>query len=464
MIELRSEPRTPFSPLLAIYGDPDTAAVFSETQCVESWLKVERALASAQAELGLIPTSAAVAIQRAARVPQIDFARLREETEAVGYPIISLLDQTSADTDPEVAEYLHWGATTQDIMDTGLVLQLQRACKRIDVLLRALGRELCDLADTHRATVMSGRTHAQMAVPTTLGAKMAVWLDEIARHVERLTAAERRTLVVQLFGAAGTAAALGPRSAEVRASVAQRLAIGYVDVPWHSSRDRVAELGFVLAATAATCGKVAREVIELSRNEIGEFLERGPARHGASSTMPQKQNPSRCEAVVAMSALARQHAATLLSAMLGTHERSAGEWQTEWDTLPALCTLTAGCLHQIRLVLSTAQAVPARMRANLDLDGGLVMAEAVMMALAPELGRSRAHEIVSRACGIARENGQPLAEVLSHEPFSATIPPKAAVFDPETYLGEAHAIVASAVKRWIDTEQRGHTHSTEEAT
>ena len=260
-------------------------------------------------------------------------------------------------------------------------------------------------ADEHRATVMPGRTHAQPAVPVTFGGKLAVWLAELTRHRQRLRAARERAVVVQLFGAAGTAAALGPQSRAVRHALAERLGLGTVDVPWHTARDGVAETGFVLAAAAGTCGKLAREVVELSRPEIGEVREEGGHLRGASSTMPQKANPIGSEAVVGLSILAAHHAGALLTAMQGTHERAAGEWQAEWDALPLTCAAAAGALAGARRVVAGLSVFPDRMRANLDGEGGSIMAEAAMMAVADVVGRADAHAIVSEASSAARGEG-----------------------------------------------------------
>ncbi len=358
-----------FLPLVDVFADAEVTQLFSEESLVGAWLEVERALAGAQADLGIIPRQAAAAIGAAATPDRIELARLRERTVVVGYPILPLLEQI-AHSSPEAARYIHWGATTQDIMDTGLALILGRVLDRVEILAGALGDELAAKADAHRATVMPGRTHAQPAVPITFGGKLAVWLDELTRHVERLGAVRDRVVVVQLFGAAGTAAALGPESRAVRHGVAQRLGLGAVDVPWHAARDAVAEAGFVLAVTASTCGKLAREVVELSRPEIGEVREAGGHLRGASSTMPQKANPIGSEAIVGLSLLAAQHAGALLTSMQGTHERAAGEWQAEWDALPLTCAAAAGALAGARQVVAGLNVFPERMRANLDGEGG----------------------------------------------------------------------------------------------
>lgn len=452
----------PFSPLQGVFGDPEMADLFSERAFVESWLEVERALACVQAELGVIPTEAAAAIADEAVIEKVDFPRLRERTRVVGYPIVPLLDQIVSDSSQLVGRYIHWGTTTQDIMDTGLALQMRSGLRRMHGLEIALCRQLSVLADRHRTTILAGRTHAQQAVPTTLGAKVAVWLDEVQRHVERLWAVRRRVIVIQLFGAAGTAAALGGQSQELRHRLAARLEIGSVDVPWHTSRDGLAELGFVLACAAATCGKIAREIIELSRTELDELREVGSPDHGASSTMPQKANPSTSEAIVGMSALARDRVSGLLAAMQGAHERSAGEWQVEWDAIPTLFSLAAACVDLTCGVISTVRVLPDRMRANMESAGGTLMAEAAMMALAPHLGRQRAHELVSAACREARDQQQPFAAALAHqvdERTLAAIGPIDRQLDPYTYLGEADSVVASALRRWAAAEANDNDNS-----
>jgi 3-carboxy-cis,cis-muconate cycloisomerase len=421
----------PFLPLVDVYGDEVVLELFSERSLIEAWLEVERALAAAQAELGIVPQETADAIAAATTADAIDFERLRERMRVVGYPILPLLEQIRASSPEEVARYLHWGATTQDVMDTGLALVLSRALDRVDSLAVRLGGAVAARADEHRATVMTGRTHAQPAVPITFGGKLAVWLAELTRHVTRLRTARRSVAVVELFGAAGTAAALGPQSAEVRRRVAERLSLANADVPWHTARDGVAEAGFALAALAATCGKIGREVIELSRPEIGELSEAKGDHRGASSTMPQKANPIDSEAVVGLSLIAAQQVPTLLVAMQGTHERAAGEWQAEWDAVPLLATAAAGAVAGATRVIEGLLVFPDRMRANLDADDS-VMAEAAMMQLAPKLGRGAAHDAVYEAC----RSGRPLSETLG------------ITLDPAQYVGESDAIVAAALSAW----------------
>jgi 3-carboxy-cis,cis-muconate cycloisomerase len=439
-----------FSPLVDVFGDQEVIRLFSEESLVAAWLEVERALADAQAELGVIPSDAAREIAAVAVPKHVDLAALREQTLVVGYPILPLLDQI-VQRSPAAGRHLHRGATTQDVMDTGLALVGSRALDRIESVARILGDRLATLADEHRLTVMPGRTHAQPAVPIAFGGKVAVWLSELAGHVERLRSARARLAVVQLFGAAGTAAALGPRSRDIRHAVAGRLGLRAVDVPWHTTRDGVAEAGFALAALAGLCGRIAREVVELSRPEIGELREEGGHHRGASSAMPQKANPVGSEAVIGMSLLAAYHAGALLAALQGTHERSAGEWQVEWDAVPAVFAAAGGAVAGTARIVVGLRVFPERMRANLELDGGTIMAEAAMMAVGEVLGRAEAHAAVYEASTLARSEGVSLAEALrktlAHDVLAA-LPALEEVLAPDAYLGETDAIVTAACEGW----------------
>jgi 3-carboxy-cis,cis-muconate cycloisomerase len=439
-----------FSPLVDVFGDQEVIRLFSEESLVAAWLEVERALADAQAEFGVIPSDAAREIAAAAMPEHVDLAALREQTLVVGYPILPLLDQI-VQRSPTAGRYLHRGATTQDIMDTGLALVGSRALDRIESGVHILGDRLATLADEHRRTVMPGRTHAQPAVPIAFGGKVAVWLSELAGHVERLRSARARLAVVQLFGAAGTAAALGSLSRDVRHALARRLGLRPVDVPWHTARDGVAEAGFALAALAGLCGRLAREVVELSRPEIGELREEGGHHRGASSTMPQKANPIGSEAVIGMSLLAAHHSGALLAALQGTHERSAGEWQVEWDAVPAVFAAAGGAVSGTARIVEGLRVFPERMRANLELDGGTIMAEAAMMAVGEVLGRAEAHAAVYEASALARSEGVSLAEALrktlAHDVLAA-LPALEEVLAPDAYLGETDAIVTAACEGW----------------
>jgi 3-carboxy-cis,cis-muconate cycloisomerase len=441
----------PFLPLLETFGDAAMHEVFSEEAAIRAWLEVEMALAEAQADLGVIPEAAAAAIREDLAGLRLAPGTLAEGTRHVGYPILPLLQAAGRAARPEVRAWLHWGATTQDIMDTGLALQLRDAVLRIEALEHDLGSALVRLATEHRGTIMAGRTHGQQAVPTTFGAKAAGWLDELTRHHRRLRELRPRLLVVQLFGAGGTGAALGASSPAVRRRLAERLGLANVDVPWHTSRDGIAEVCFVVAAASGLCVRIAREVIDLARTEIWEVREAITHGRGASSTMPQKANPILSESIVGLGTISATQLPAAWAAMQPRHERAAGEWQVEWDVVPALFSTAAGALARTSEMLSGAVIDAERMRANLDAEGGLIMAESLMMALAPECGRARAHDIVYDLCVSARRQGRPLREVVEAElpaDLAARLPPIASIVDPQAYLGETGAIVDAAVKAW----------------
>lgn len=441
---------TPYLPLLALYSDEEIVRLFDIEAHVAAWLEVERALAWAQVDVGLVPTAAAAAIDAAAQVERVDLRLLQERTRVVGYPILPLLEQIVEGAPPDVGRYIHWGATTQDIMDTGDVIRLGRATELFRSRVHALGDELAHLARAHVLTPIAGRTHGQQAVPTTLGAKLAVWLDELTRHAARLESVRSRFMAVQLFGAGGTGAALGPASAPVRRALADRLGLAYRTVPTHTARDDLAELGFVLAAVTATCGKIAREVASLARTEIAEVHETSGPLRGASSTMPQKSNPIDSEGVIGLALLATQQVPVLLQSMQAVHERATGEWQAEWDVIPLLFAASGAAVTTTAGIAAELDVSVERMRENLDADHGLIMAEAVMMAIAPSTGRHRAHEIVYAASVAARKRSVPFAITL-REHLDADLLETLDLertLDPTNYIGEAADITEAALKAW----------------
>ncbi len=438
-------------PLLSVFGEQRFAEAFSADRTIMAWLDVESALAQAQAEHSVIPASAAEAIRRELASVKLDLEELKEGTRLVGYPILPLLQQLGR-THPDVAAWLHFGATTQDIMDTALVMLLRDACSAIAEVGVELGDALAGLAETHRATPMAGRTHGQQAVPISFGMKVAGWLEEVARSLVRLGEARGAAEVVQLYGAAGTSAAYGPLSAETRRRAAEILGLGCDHVPWHSVRDRLADVAAALGVLAAALSRIALEVIDLARSEIAEVREGGGRLAGASSTMPQKANPIVSETIVGLSGMATALTAVPLRAMTGRHERSAGEWQMEWDSLPLLVAYTGSSLARCGDLIGGLHVDTERMAANLDLDGGLVMAEALMIRLAPLLGRLEAHDAVYDLAAAARGSGVPLAEAAG--PFLAERGLAEQVrLDPAGYLGEAELIVDTAVERWRSTHR-----------
>lgn len=440
----------PFRLLDRLYADEGMTAIFSEERTIGTWLQTEAALANAQAAAGVLSREDAEAIAAVAVMDTIDASRLWTESRNVGYPILPLVRMLAAALPAGPNGRVHYGATTQDIMDTGLALQLSSALLRLDELTLSLGDRLARHLEEHRGTVMAARTHAQQAVPTTFGAKLAVFLTEFARHRERLREAHPRLAVLSLFGAGGTSAALGPAVAEVRTHMARELRLSPAQVPWHVARDGVAEFGHLCALLAATCCRLGREVIDLARTEIDELHESSGHHRGASSTMPQKANPILSEAIVGMAASAGALASSNYRLMEAGHERAAGEWQIEWHAVPTLAGLAGGCLSVANELVDGWQVRPDAMRENLSVDGGLVMAEAQMMRLAPALGRERAHDLVYAAAGTARRTGQRLADLLEGaDGADGAANPVLA----DAYLGDVDGICAAALDIWQSDRQ-----------
>ena len=444
---------SPFSLLTLLAGDEEQAAIFSQDAAIDSWLAAERALALAQAEHGVLSGGDADAIAAAARADNIDSAALWDTARVVGYPILGLVRQVAAALPPGPDGRVHYGATTQDIMDTGLALQLARSLTALDRQLGAVGDALAARIEEHADTVMAARTHAQQAVPTTFGATLATLLAQFARHRERLTQATPRIAWVSLFGAGGTAAALGPPASAIRASMARLLELHDPGLPWHVDRDGIAEYGWFCATITAACAKLARNIVDLSRTEIGEVFEPFESHRGASSTMPQKVNPIASELIIGASGAAGALVSSLLRMQEAGHERAAGEWQIEWQVIPQLGVLAGTALRETRTIVEGLRVDPARMRANLALDGGLVMAEAHMIGLAPALGRERAHDLLYEAASRARATGRTLTDTLPEvaEDHSVTHLMPGTEMAAEDYLGEAHTIATRSVKLWRAT-------------
>ena len=359
-------------------------------------------------------------------------------------PMVNSLTALVAGDDADAARYVHWGATSQDAMDTGLVLQLRQLADVLREDLERLSATLAGRAENHRATLLAGRTWLQHAAPVTLGAKMAGWLDALERHAVRLEEVRSRALVLQLGGAAGTLAALGGRGLEVAEALAAELGLGLPAIPWHAQRDRLAEVAVFLGLLIGTLGKIARDIALLMQTEVAEVFERAEEGRGVSSSMPQKRNPVAAALVLAAAARAPGLVSTMLSAMVQEHERGLGGWHAEWETLPELASLAAGALRHMAETVEGLEIDAARMRANLDTTQGAILAEAAAMALAARIGRPQAHELVERASRRALEMGRKLQDVLGEDPaVSQHLSPRdlAAVFEPRHYLGQSVAFI-----------------------
>jgi 3-carboxy-cis,cis-muconate cycloisomerase len=396
-----------------VFGTDKMRAVFEDRSLVQCWLDVEAALARAQARVGLVPHEAAAEITRVARAESIDLEALRRGTNLVGYPILPLVRQLSALCDENTAGYVHWGATTQDIMDTGCILQLRRADSLLTEDLARLINELVTLARQYRDTPMAGRTHGQQALPITFGYKVAVWVDELKRHSERFQQVRPRLFRVQFGGAAGTLASLGGHGAAIHDALAEELALAPAAISWHGARDTLAEYVSLCGLLCATLGKLANEVATLQRTEIDEVQEAFEPGKGGSSTMPQKRNPNVSENVIGLSRLVMQQVPAMLSAMITSNERAMGEWHVEWRAVPETCLLTSAALAHTHTIFTGLVVNEEKMTSNLEMTNGQIVSEAVMMRLAQHFGRQRAHDLVYELCAESQETRESLYNVIS---------------------------------------------------
>ncbi|WP_028214384.1 class-II fumarase/aspartase family protein [Paraburkholderia mimosarum] len=429
------------------FGTAKMRALFSDHALVQRYIDVEVALAKAEARVGVIPAEAAEVIARESRIERIDFDHMREETDIVGYPILPLVHHLVGMCG-EAGRYLHWGATTQDIMDTAVSLQVRDALDSIDADIRELRAILVDLSKKYRDTPMAGRTHLQQALPVTFGYKAAIWLAMFDRHQQRLAQLRPRVAVVEFAGAAGTLASLGDKGFEVQKALAAELQLGVPATTWHVARDGFAEAVNLLALVTGSLGKIATDIMIMASNEFGEVYEPFVKGRGASSTMPQKRNPISSELMLAAAKAVRQQAGLMVDAMIQDFERATGPWHAEWIAIPESFILASGALHQAKFALGGLIVDTARMQHNLGISKGLIVAEAVMMQMAPYTGRQQAHDIVYDACRAVNESGGTLAEALAALPEVTRHFDRCAIdemTDPANYLGLAPHMVDRAV-------------------
>jgi 3-carboxy-cis,cis-muconate cycloisomerase len=418
--------------------DPGVRALFTEASRWQAWLDVEAALARAEAELGVIPTHAAAEIAARARLELLDREAIRAGLERTGHALVPLIWELDRVCDGDAGGYVHWGATTQNITQTGLLLLVRRAHAIFLRLLASALRTLADLAERTGDAVMPGRTHGQHAVPITFGAKGAVWIDELCRHVERLRGCEPRVFVAMLGGGAGTLASLGEPGLAVQERMAAALDMMPMAVPARTIGDHEAEYVTLLGLLAATCSKIGRELYELMKQEFGEVEEPVPPGTVGSSTMPQKRNPKLCQDIVAAAAQVRALVPLALEAMQTEHEADRATSVMMNRALTDACVLTGDILQRLAVLLEGLRVFPERMRRNLELSGGLIMAEAVMLRLGATIGRQRAHDLVYEAAQAAATTGRPFRELLADDEAIAsrlTAADLDALLDPAGYTG-----------------------------
>jgi len=439
---------TALSPLLApMLSSAAMRAVCDDVACLQNMLDFEAALARAEATTGVIPTSAAGPITTACRTESFDLAALADAATRSGnlaIPLVKALTANVAKSDADAARYVHWGATSQDVIDTGTMLGLRAG---IDVLLADTGRAVigfASLARKHRNTAVVARTWLQHALPMPFGLKLAEYAAALHRSKKRLQRLRTETLALQFGGAAGTLAALGDKGLQVAERLAQELKLPLPEAPWHTHRDRIAEAASVFAILAGTCGKIARDVQLMMQTDVGEAFEPSGEGRGGSSTMPHKRNPVAAASALGAATMAPNLAATIFAAQIQDHERSAGAWHAEWPTLPALLLVTSGALAAVVDFAEGLEVDAARMRVNLDETGGLIMAEAVTFALAEKIGKNDAHHLIEAASKQAVAGKRHLRDVLKADAnvtAHLSVDRIEKLFEPMAYQGVAQALI-----------------------
>ena len=429
-----------FGPL---FNDQEIATLLGDEALVRSLVEVEIALARAEAWVGAIPAAAAEQIA-AVKVESVDIAALAAGTGRSGFPIIALVKELQKQVGAEAAPFVHWGATTQDVMDTACVLQLCSVTELFRTRLSEIIRSLSALCTAQRKTILAGRTHSQQALPITFGLKAAAWLAPLLRHLQRLEEILPRLLVVQFGGAAGTLAALGDKGLAVAQALADELKLGVPLMPWHAQRDSFVEFAGWLSLVTGSLGKMAQDVILLSQTEIGEVGESAEQGRGGSSTMPQKSNPITSELIVAAARMNGSLLSALHNAQIQEQERATHGWQLEWLSLPQMIALTGGALKHGSYLAKNLQVDILAMRANIARADNVILAEAAVFALAAAMPRQKAEELVKRACAAAVAEHRPLIEVVQRLAAGQIGSAKIdwpALARPENYLGETEKMI-----------------------
>lgn len=434
-----------------LFASAKMRAALADTAMLQRMLDVEAALARAEATSGVIPRSAAAPIAAACQAKRFDIAALGKAAGNAGnvaIPLVKALTAAVARRDKQAARYVHWGATSQDIIDTAAVLALREASALLEHDLARAIRGFVSLAKKHRNSVMAGRTWLQQALPTTFGLKAAGYAASLSRARTRMIAAIEDASVLQFGGAAGTLAALGRKGTVVAKALGRKLDLAVPPSPWHAHSDRTANAASAIAIAIGECGKIARDVSLLMQTEVGEAFEPAGAGRGGSSTMPQKRNPTLSAQILAAANLAPGLVSSQLAGLVHEHERGTGGWQANWLALPQLLLIASGAFERTAEIATGLEVDKARMRTNLEISHGLIMAEAVQFALAEKLGKSQAHELVAKASRQALKSGKHLRGALNEIPEVMEIlsgKKLAALFDPSNYLGETQKFIGAAI-------------------
>ena len=434
----------------ASFSTAEFLSIFNDHARVQAWFDVEVALAKAQGQLGVIPKEAAQEIAQKAAVENVDVSEIGKGISATAHPIVPAIRALEEICNDGAGEYIHYGATTQDIMDTGLVLQVKKSWPIILRDLTGIQDALIKLAKEHRSTPMVGRTHGQQALPLTFGYKCAVWIDEIGRQISRFNEAEPRVLSGNITGAVGTMAAFGPKGREIQKIELEHLGLTVPNICWHSSRDRICELANLMTQISGSLGKIAREIYSLQQVEFGELAE--PHHHGkvGSSTMPHKRNPAVVELAIGLSRLIRAQQVAITDAAFQEHERYSALLRIELAAVPEMMIYSGALLSKMRTVLEKLEVYPKRMRSNLDMLGGLLLSEKVMLALGEKIGKQTAHEVVYEIAMDSFEKEIPFKEALNaDERVSNHLNSQeiGSLLDPVSYIGESEKIVDDVLSR-----------------
>ncbi len=435
-----------------LFSYPELTRILSDESRVKGILQFESALARAEARTGVIPRGAAEKIAEQCQAARFDLPALSKEAAHSGnlaIPLVKMLTEAVARQDKDAARFVHWGATSQDAIDTGSTLQLREALALVDTDLVRLTDTLVSLAIRHQATVLVARTWMQQALPTTFGFIAAGWLDAVLRHRQRLVEIRPRVQTLQFGGAVGTLAALSGRGPEVAKALAEDLRLTLPRAPWHAHRDRMAEAATFLGLLAGTLGKIARDIALHTQTEVAELFEPAVEGRGGSSTMPHKRNPVTCAMVLSAATRSPGLVSTILSAMPQEEERGLGGWHAEWETLPEIVRLAGGALHHLAEMLPHLRVDVDRMRQNMEATRGLIFAEAVSMALADRMGKMPAHLLVEAACKKAHTEKRHLKDILNQEPgLHGHLTPAdlESLFEARNYLGSASAFVEQVIR------------------
>lgn len=434
-----------------IYVSEEMKKIFSDESLLQKWLDSWVSLAQAEEEVGVIPEGVAGEIARHAKSEHFDMETIRKGIVDTTHPLIVQIREFTKIVGGKAGGYIHWGATTQDIMDTAVVLQIKEAHNLLLIQLQQFLDTLIRLAKEHEDTIMPGRTHGQHALPITLGYKIAIWADEIGKHMERLEEGKKRYLMGSLSGAAGTLASISENGLAVQELYCKNLGLEQPTITWHVQRDGFAEFASIIAMISGTIGKIANEIINLQRSEIGEIEEGFKIGQVGSSTMPHKRNPMICEYVVGLTRLVQRNASLGFDGMIQEHERDMTFWTTEWAYIPQICMFTSGGLEQMQGVLERFIVHEDNMERNLNLLQGLIVSENLMLYLGESIGRQVAHDLIYTVSMQAFEEKRLLVNVvLDNKEIMAHVSEEKVRehLDPKRYTGLCSQLIDRVEHKW----------------